>query len=188
MTVSAPEQVDYFLPLLTNLQGKSPPETWQHLVRAADEHPADPRPLLVLAGAFMQAQMVDRAEAAYLMCLERAPDLAIARFQLGLLQLTSARPAAASVTWAPLERLGAEHPLRLFKQGLEAVAQDRFDEARRLLLEGIARNTENIPLNRDMQMVLERIEKLPAAPGASGPEKPAEPEGHFLVSTYQTKP
>ena len=44
--------------------------------------PQDARALLLQAGAYAQAQDYDRAEATYIAALQRAPDLAIARFQL----------------------------------------------------------------------------------------------------------
>jgi tetratricopeptide (TPR) repeat protein len=170
------------------------------LAQAAQAHPGDPRPLLLLAAEFVHAKDLDRAEAAYTAALQRAPDFAIARFQLGLLQLTSARPAAAQATWAPLDQLDETHPLRLFKTGLELMAQDQFEQARRWLLAGIAHNKDNPPLNRDMQMVLDRIEELhptgtdprgataaaPPQDGASeGEATPRESADHFLVSAYR---
>ena len=88
-------------------------------------------------------QRTDLAEASYIWALQRAPQSALARFQLGLLQLRSARPAAAFATWAPLETLGDGHPLLLFKRGFEALALDRFPEARRWLLAGIGANASD---------------------------------------------
>lgn len=148
---------DYFPALLQRLQ-QDGSQAVELLEQAANQYPRDPRPFLLLAAEFMHQRQVDRAEACYIFALHRAPEFAIARFQLGLLQLTSARPAAAIATWAPLEVLPDGEPLKLFKRGLEAMAQDRFEEARQLLEAGIAANTVNEPLNRDMRMVIERID------------------------------
>lgn len=153
------------------------------LERAAQEHPGDARIFLLLAADHMQAQEIDRAEASYIAALQLAPDLAIARFQLGLLQFTSGRPAAALATWALLDLLDPGDPLRLFKSGLQALAQDRFDETRRYLQQGIAANSTNPALNRDMELVLAEMARRnlgaheDGAPAAGG-------EGHFLVSSY----
>lgn len=157
----------------------------QLLEQAVQEHPGDPRLYLLLGAERVHGKDVDGAEAAYIAALQLAPDFAIARFQLGLLQLTSGRPAAAFSTWAPLEALGERDPLRLFKQGLEHMARDQFDEARRLLEEGIAENRENPPLNRDMQMVLERIAAVQGQPPAGQAEEAAPAADHFLVSAYR---
>jgi len=166
----------------------------------------DPKTLLLQAGAYAQAQDYDCAEATYIAALQRAPDLAIARFQLGLLQFTSARPAVASTTWRALDRLDDRHPLKLFKTAFECLARDEFDSAIHWLHEGIAHNSENQPLNRDMQMVIDRVGELHLGsgtkntPGADAAASEAasraeggrdedvpdpETQAHFLVSTYR---
>jgi hypothetical protein len=186
--MTAPQ--DYFPALLARISGPEAASARALLAQAAAEHPRDARPLLLLAAEHVHAKEIDLAEATYIAALQRAPDFAIARFQLGLLQLTSARPAAASATWAPLDALPPTEPLRLFKTGLELLAQDRFDEARRLLLEGIAQNRTNPALNRDMQLVITRIDQRdaagasPAAPAAAGAQDAAPTSDHFLVSSY----
>jgi tetratricopeptide (TPR) repeat protein len=160
----------------------------------------DPLGLLLLAGGYAQAQDYDRAEATYIAALQRAPDLAIARFQLGLLQFTSARPAVASMTWQALDRLDDRHPLKLFKTAFECLARDEFAGAIQGFQDGIAHNVENPPLNRDMQMVIDRIRALhldaggkvaadaeaSQAEGNRGDDAPdRETQAHFLVSTYR---
>jgi Flp pilus assembly protein TadD len=182
---------DPFQDVLARLRGASRHEALVLLGDAADQYPRDPRPLLLLAAEFAHGKDLDRAEAAYLGALQRAPDFAIARFQLGLLQLTSGRPAAAQATWAPLDALAADDPLRLFKQGLEALSQDRFAAAREHILQGISRNTANPPLNRDMQKVLDRMTQAGVIdardPGAGRAAVAPEAGGHVLVSNYGRK-
>lgn len=169
---------DYLPALLRDLEAAAPAAALERLADAADAHPADARPLLLLAAEFMERRETDRAEAAYTAALMRAPDFAIARFQLGLLQFTSGRPNVALVTWSPLDQLPAQDPLRLFKRGLERLTVDDFDGARALLREGMAHNQVNPPLNRDMEMLVARIDAAqPAAPDAGT-------GSHFLVSTY----
>lgn len=195
------EETDYFGALLQQVQELQGPPAWELLDRASLEHPADPRPLALLGGLLVNAGLVDVAEAAYVSALQRAPGFALARFQLGLLRLTADRPAVAMATWAPLEGLGEGDPLCLFKRGMESLTLDRFEDARRWLLAGKAANTTNEPLNRDMQMVIDRMtaanllnqpggapaeEPAPAEPPAG--DAPARPSGdaseHFLVSGY----
>lgn len=124
-------------------------------------------------------QRTDLAEASYIWALQRAPQSALARFQLGLLQLRSARPAAAFATWAPLETLGDGHPLLLFKRGFEALALDRFPEARRWLLAGIGANASDESLNREVRMVLDRMTDLGALAGREPPQWSAPPQSVF---------
>ena len=102
--------------------------------------------------------------------IELAPDLAIARFQLGFFLLTSGDAAEALSVWGPLALLPADHYLRIFVGGLTHLIRDEFDETVRLLREGIAANTENPPLNRDMTLIIEQVEQLrsPATAGIDG--------------------
>lgn len=144
--------------------------------------PQSPIAPFLLASHFAQQREYDRAEGLFIHTLNLAPDFLIARFQLGLLQLTSARPAAAIATWGPLELLDEGHTLRLFRDGLQAMAGDQFEQAKALLRRGIEGNQENLPLNRDMQMVIEAIEANQANEAnekedASPPENGAVADG-----------
>lgn len=82
------------------------------------------------------------------------PSFDIARFQLGFFELTSGEAEAALKTWGPLDRLPADHYLRLFIDGLRALIADGFGECIRLLDAGIARNSDNPPLNKDMALII----------------------------------
>lgn len=212
------QEQDFMPGLIAQLQSAEPPQRLELLAKAADERSADPRPLLLMAAEYMHLERTDQAEGAYILALQRAPNFAIARFQLGLLQFTSGRPAAAMATWAPLEALTENEPLLLFKRGLEALGRDQFQDAQRWLLAGIGANTVNEPLNRDMRMVIDRIVQAgllpnqggavpadgaaPDAPGAPAPSGavqsplqtpdaapgPAQGQEHFLVTSYGRKP
>jgi tetratricopeptide (TPR) repeat protein len=189
-------QQDYFPALLAAIKELEPALSIERLRQAAYDHPNDVRPLLLLAAEHAGIGRIDEAEAAYIAVLQRAPDFAIARFQLGLLQFTSARPAAARATWLPLDMLDPGDPLRLFKTGLEFLAEDKFEEAKQWLMKGIAQNQGNLPLNRDMQRLIDEIAKLqekaprpsvgtPAAPATAAKEESAADE-HFLLSSYRS--
>jgi cytochrome c-type biogenesis protein CcmH/NrfG len=174
---------DYLLPLLRQLPTLDPASARPRLEAAAQEHPRDPRPLALMAAEHAQAKAYDEAEAAFVGALRRDPEYAPARFQLGLLQLSSGRPAAARMTWDPLAALPEGDPYRTFATGLNHLAQDRFTEAAQWLRAGIAANTVNPALNRDMQRFLERI-----APDGPPPDNGTDAETageHFLVSAYR---
>ena len=89
-----------------------------------------------------------------------APDFAIARFQLGFFQLTSGEAEDALSTWGPLALLDEGHYLRDFVAGLTHLIRDEFAPAIGQLRAGIAANDENLPLNRDMQLIIDRLEEL----------------------------
>jgi hypothetical protein len=90
-----------------------------------------------------------------------APDFAIARFQLGLFQLTSGEAENALGTWGRLDSLPDTHYLRKFVDGLRCLIRDDFRGAAQALGEGIRLNPENAPLNRDMQLLINQC--LPLA-------------------------
>jgi len=97
--------------------------------------------------------------------IELAPDMAIARFQLGFFLLTSGDPGEALSVWGPLALLPDGNYLRLFVGGLTHLIKDEFAESVQLLKEGIAANEENPALNGDMALIIEQVGKL----GAAGP-------------------
>jgi Flp pilus assembly protein TadD len=86
--------------------------------------------------------------------LELHPTLHTARFQLGLLYLTMARAPDALAAWAPLDKLADDAYLKMFKQGLELLIRDDFSACIAHLERGIALNSANEPLNRDMGLVI----------------------------------
>jgi tetratricopeptide (TPR) repeat protein len=94
-----------------------------------------------------------------------APDFAIARFQLGLFQLTSGEADHALDTWGRLDRLPDGHYLRKFVDGLRKLIRDDFAGAIEALREGVALNQENPPLSRDMQMLIDRCRTVIAGGG-----------------------
>jgi tetratricopeptide (TPR) repeat protein len=111
------------------------------------------------------------------------PALHIARYQLGLLQFSSGRAAAALVTWQPLTEMPADPGLAEFVKGFAALAQDAFEQARSLFEQGLHSPGVNPAVAGDIQKVLRDM------PGGQAPNAaPATPEGephsHVLVANY----
>lgn len=154
-----------------------------YLKLGAQRFPGNVSVAFLLGAEHAQIGMFDRAEAEFIRALELDPGLAIARFQLGLLQLTQARPEDAKATWLELDALPAEHALRLFKQGLEALAIDSFDEARHLINQGIAANQVNPDLNRDMANVVANIPE--GQGGGNTPETESSEAPPVWFNAYQ---
>jgi len=109
----------------------------------------------------------EEAQTAMRTSIEIAPAFAIARYQLGLLQLTSGDATAAETTWAPLQELPSDNYMRLFASGLCHLARDDFAGAIALLKEGISRNQENPMMNSDMQMMITEAQKKLDEQGAA---------------------
>ncbi len=100
------------------------------------------------------------AHASLCLAVHLAPDFSLARFQLGLFELTSGEADQALRSWEPLGALAEDHYLRFFVTGLTHLIRDEFAECVVWLRKGITRNQENQPLNRDMQMVIDQCTPL----------------------------
>lgn len=148
--------------------------------------PGASMPYYLRATNFADAGNYEMAEACYTACLTRSPDFAIARFQLGLMQVTGGRPALGQASWELLLTLPADHYLRLFAQGLMSLLAQQFEPARATIERGIALNQENLPLNGDMRGVLDRLQAAEASLGgeAGQPEATAA-DAHFLIGAYR---
>ncbi|MEJ1964234.1 MAG: hypothetical protein WDO56_22885 [Gammaproteobacteria bacterium] len=116
--------------------------------------------------------------------VELKPALHTARFQLGLLHLTLARPAECLAAWKPLDAAEGEPSLKLFKHGMEALIRDDFQQCIDLLKRGIAVNNTNLPLNRDMAMVVDKAQSaLDARVTAPIAAKPAD-DGNVVRTDF----
>jgi tetratricopeptide (TPR) repeat protein len=120
----------------------------------------------LLGAELASAREYDRAIAEMQRAIDLEPSLHTARFQLGLLHLTLARPDLARALWAPLESQPDES-LRLFKRGLEALIVDDFNTCIEQLHAGIRANTTNLALNRDMEMVIGKVRERTQPPSAT---------------------
>lgn len=145
----------------------------------------------ILGAEYAQIKMYERAAGEMEAALALDPALSIARLQLGLLWLTGGAAEQALTVFGPLSELAENDPLRLFGEGLSHLARDEFAEARALLHAGMAVNTQNPPLNADMQRMIDEIEAheagaaaAPQAEAAAEPEAPAEDAHRMLLSAY----
>jgi len=141
----------------------------------------------LLGAMYAQLGMIDRAVDEMTRAVTCAPELHMARFQLGLLYFTSANLDAADQAWEPLSALPADNPLFLFRAGLLHLARDEFAQCVATLRHGLEINTEYPSLNEDMRMLAEKAEEaMDAAHDAAPPERPAaETRSHVLLSGYR---
>lgn len=146
--------------LMTAIQSDDSDEI-ARIDRLLARHPDDPRLHFlrgsVLAGIGRPIEALSSLKQAVAL----APDFAIARFQLGFFQLTSGEAADALGTWGPLALLPGDHYLRLFVTGLTHLIRDEFPQTIAALDAGIAANAENPPLNRDMRLIIDKVEQIP---------------------------
>lgn len=169
-----------------------------HLKRLLANEPDHASGIYLLAGLHAQIGLFDRAAQEMARAVELEPELWTAWFQLGLLQIRAGQFEEARETWAALDPLGDENPLFLFKRALLRFAEGEIADCILDLEKGIALNTDNDALNRDMANVKIEAEKAletfreafpeemgakqPAANGANGEAKP--PGRHALLSRY----
>jgi len=130
--------------------------------------PEDARLYFMLGSTLIGEGRLIEGHAALARAVDLAPDFAIARFQLGLFQLTSGEADNALGTWGRLDRLHDGHYLRHFVDGLRALIRDEFSTCIEHLRAGIALNTENPPLNTDMGLIIGKCEETQAASQAPG--------------------
>jgi tetratricopeptide (TPR) repeat protein len=137
-----------------------------YLKHAIAKQPDSSRAHWALAAEYASLRMPDRAKEHFARSLEIDPSPPVARFQYGLLMLTQGDVAQATAIWAPLDALAAEDSVRLFKDGLLLMAQDRFEEALDHINKAMTAPGVEPALKQDMKMVLARIEAAQRGDGA----------------------
>jgi tetratricopeptide (TPR) repeat protein len=139
-------------------------------------------PHFLIASEHAARGAVEAAESAFATAVVLAPEFTLARYQLGLLQFSTQRPALALVSWQPLLALPPADPLGHFVRGFAALAKDSFPEALQHYREGLACADINQALAADIRRVVEAVEQMPAAGVPAGAE-PAAGQ-HVLLAGY----
>lgn len=172
--------------LLQAMQGQE--DQIERVDAMLDEFPGDGR-LHFLRGSMLigKGRLIE-AHRALTRAVTLAPDLAIARFQLGFFQLTSGEAENALETWGRLDRLPDGHYLRKFVDGLRCLIRDDFSNTIDNLQQGIAFNQENPPLNRDMQLIIDECRPLVDAARASEESGEAASETSLILQQFTKRP
>ena len=159
----------------------------QQADRLLAAYPEDPRLHFLRGSILASIGRPIEAMPALKRAVELAPDFAIARFQLGFFQLTSGEAADALSTWGPLALLPEDHYLRMFVAGLTHLIRDEFTQAVEQLRAGIAANEENVPLNHDMQLIIDQTAELMAGAPAGEPEADTASATSFLLDQFSSR-
>jgi tetratricopeptide (TPR) repeat protein len=141
----------------------------------------------LLGSEYAQVRKYDEAMNEIEAAVALDPQLYIARFQLGMLQLSSGQPRRAAITLQPLQGLGSDHALACFATGLLHLMQDQFAACTDWLKRGIGLNADNLPLNEDMHKIIEQVRLTVAANeanGAGGAPTEEDLTHHILLSAY----
>lgn len=171
---------------LTASQANDAPRALELFAQASAACPASGVPHFLAGSEYAALGQIDKAEAELANAVLLAPAMHIARYQLGLLQFSSGRAAAALVTWEPLFQLDDAQALGHFVCGFAALAQDDFDGARSHFEDGLARNTDNPALSADIRQVLLGIGAAQTQRSDPPPQPAPENDAaaHVLVSNY----
>lgn len=148
--------------------------------RARELDPASGVPHFLIASEHASAGDFAAAELAFANAVLLAPDFALARYQLGLLQFSSHRAPVALLTWQPLLALPESDALLHFVRGFVALSQDAFEECLRHFRTGLACPAANPAVCSDVQQLIDAIGKLhdtPAVDADAGTQ-------HVLLSGY----
>ena len=171
-------------------QGNDSVAAMKLLTQACQEEPTSAWPHFLLGAELAQSGRYQEAETSYANAVLLAPTLNIARYELGTLQFTSGRASLALITWQPLLNLPDVDPLKLFTLGYTELANDSFTDAIDYFQRGIAANTVNLPLNGNIQLLIDRIRPLmqPPTEQTAGTETETNNTEHFLLAAYNNGP
>ncbi|MCJ2186979.1 tetratricopeptide repeat protein [Novosphingobium beihaiensis] len=141
--------------------------------------PRDPRLHFMLASLQVANKDHIAAHSSFSRAIELAPDFLIARYQFGFFAMTSGDADEALSIWGPLFRLSDDAYLRQFVEGMAHLIRDEFAQAIERFERGILLNTENLPLNGDISLLVSECRKLLAKPAA----EPAQDGGEEASAT-----
>lgn len=151
--------------------------------QASEALPSWGLPHFLIGSEYASQGEWEKAEAELASAVLLAPELLLARYQLGLLQFSSGRAAAALVTWQPLLANEQDPALSDFVQGFTALAQDLFEEARAHFGRGLDRPGANPAVAADVRKILEKM-PAPAATAQPAPQGQGNAQAHVLLANY----
>lgn len=130
--------------------------------QAQAEDPSSGLPSFLMGSELAACGRHEQAEAALAAAVLLAPAFLLARYQLGLLQFSADRPAAALVTWQPLEDLPDHDPLGHFVRGFSFLARQSYPEALAHFQAGLDRCGAQDAVADDIRQVMDAVRNMPA--------------------------
>ncbi|MDH5229505.1 MAG: tetratricopeptide repeat protein [Gammaproteobacteria bacterium] len=141
----------------------------------------------LLGAVHAQLSLYDKAVDDLARALDIDPNLDSARFQLGLLFISSHRLDDAIQVWEKLDRLGDDNPLVLFKTGLVHLANDEYDQCIRLLEQGIEKNNILESLNNDMRKIMASAQSALDGTSSNTSDDATGVQRHVFLSSYENQ-
>ncbi|RZF29071.1 hypothetical protein EVC45_14770 [Paraburkholderia sp. UYCP14C] len=146
--------------------------------------PLDARLWFLRGSVYASQSRHGEARTDFVQAVTLAPDLHIASFMLGLLELLNGLVAQASRSWLPLDRLAEDDALRVLKDGLLSLADDRFDDALDKLNRGMQLNQQHPLVNAYVRAVIEKLTTEAERADHTEDSSTAQHD-HLLLSGYQ---
>lgn len=156
--------------------------SFELLQRSVAASHLNPAAHYLLGADYAQRQRYGDAVLHMTTAVEQAPELGVARVQLGLLWLTLKNPNASRDVLQPLLQLPSPDALRFFGEGLLALAADDLQGAAGRLAAGLEIGIANLPLMEDMRRLLDAI-RVQQTGGATSTAEPVVSHG-MAISAY----
>jgi tetratricopeptide (TPR) repeat protein len=136
-------------------------QCWQE---ASAQVPHAGMPHFLIGSEYAALGNMGAAENAFANAVLLAPALSVARYQLGLLLMSTERLATALVIWQPLLTTDEADPitpaLAQFVHGHASLAQNNLTQAVLHFNAGIELNTTHAPISDDVRKLIQRIESI----------------------------
>ncbi len=129
-----------------------------YLKQAQIQEPDNSNAALLLATEYAEIGMYDRAIEKFEETLKLEPSKKIAQLQLSILLISLDELEKAEVQLASLKTLGASTSFGAFALGLQAMINEDLESARQYLIKGCDINTDILPLNDDIQRIIQQID------------------------------
>lgn len=161
-----------------------------HLKGVLEIDPGHAKATYLIGALHAQIGLFDRASEEMRRAVEIDPGMSPAHLHLGVMHVRAGRYEEARAAWEPLDTLGQDDPVFLFKQALIHFMEGRLARCILDIDSGIARNSANPSLNDDMSGIRSVADHLLHAqdqadvPGMI--HTPARQGArHFLMSRFQ---
>ena len=175
---------DQELHSLASLASADPSLALDRLGAVLSRYPGDPRLHFLYGSLLAGAQRYEEGVSAMARAIELDPNFALARFQLGFLQLTCAKPEAAQATWLPLLALRDDEPFKLFAQGLGHLIRDEFEMTVQCLEAGMVLNKAHPLVSNDMQLIIDEVRQIRASAASSPAATEATSATQLMFERY----
>lgn len=155
-----------------------------HLHKALEQSPEHVAVRYFLAAEHAELGLFERACSGMSEVLAIAPDMAVARFQFGLLNLQLERPEAAKQAFSLLSESTGDESLRAFAQAYLFLLDDQPLQAKALFEEGLSQ-CSNPALKADMQRVLSSLSAATVDGADVSPVAEAENSAPVYLGAYR---